>query len=245
MHQIRSYRNLLYKGELIAFRVVVKETDIFVHATKPLENITKEIILKHRGYIEAYIRRYPAFVTALAPWRLAGPLPAIIREMVGAGENAGVGPMAAVAGAIAEQVGLDLLAHTDEVIVENGGDVFLKTHMPVTVGIFAGSSPISLRMGLRLDSEENPVSVCTSSGTVGHSLSFGKADAVCVISRSCALADAAATSIGNKVDSKGHIQQAIDFGKHIKGVMGIVVIVEDAVGAWGEVEMVPLEREKG
>jgi hypothetical protein len=153
--------------------------------------------------------------------------------------------MAAVAGAIAEHVGLDLLFHTDEVIVENGGDIFLKTHSPVTVGVFAGDSPLSLRIGLRINPKENPLSVCTSSGTVGHSLSFGKADAVCVISRSCSLADAAATSIGNKVESKAHIQRAIDFGKQIEGVMGIVVIVGDAVGAWGEVEMVPLEREKG
>ena len=245
MYQNRSYRNLLYKGDLISFRVVVNETDLFVHAKKPLEDITKELILKYRGYIEGYIRRHPAFVSALVPWRLNGPFPTIIREMVGAGDKTGVGPMAAVAGAIAEHVGLGLLSHTDEVIVENGGDVFLKTQVPVTVGIFAGDSPLSLRTGLRINPVENPLSVCTSSGTVGHSLSFGKADAVCVISRSCSLADAAATSIGNKVESKAHIQQAIDFGKQIEGIMGIVVIVSDAVGAWGEVEMVPLEREKG
>lgn len=236
---------MLYKEDLLSFRVVVNETDLFVHAKKPLEDITKELILKYRGYVEEYIRRYPAFVKALVPWRLNGPLPIIIREMVGAGDKTGVGPMAAVAGAIAEHVGLDLLFHTDEVIVENGGDIFLKTHSPVTVGVFAGDSPLSLRIGLRINPKENPLSVCTSSGTVGHSLSFGKADAVCVISRSCSLADAAATSIGNKVESKAHIQRAIDFGKQIEGVMGIVVIVGDAVGAWGEVEMVPLEREKG
>jgi ApbE superfamily uncharacterized protein (UPF0280 family) len=245
MYQDRLYRNLLYKEDLLSFRVVVNETDLFVHAKKPLEDITKELILKYRGYVEEYIRRYPAFVKALVPWRLNGPLPIIIREMVGAGDKTGVGPMAAVAGAIAEHVGLDLLFHTDEVIVENGGDIFLKTHSPVTVGVFAGDSPLSLRIGLRINPKENPLSVCTSSGTVGHSLSFGKADAVCVISRSCSLADAAATSIGNKVESKAHIQRAIDFGKQIEGVMGIVVIVGDAVGAWGEVEMVPLEREKG
>ena len=100
--------------------------------------------------------------------------------------------MAAVAGAIAEHVGGDLLSYTEEVIIENGGDVFIKTHGPVTVGVFAGNSPLSLRIGLRLNSMEAPLSVCTSSGTVGHSLSFGKADAVSVIARSCALADAAA-----------------------------------------------------
>jgi len=216
IYQDRSYRNLLHKDNLISFSVVVKETDLFVHALKSLKDITKELILKHRGYIEAYIKRYP-----------------------------GVGPMAAVAGAIAEHVGVDLLSHTDEVIVENGGDIFIKTSVPVTIGIFAGTSRLSMRIGLRIDSLEKPFSVCTSSGTVGHSLSLGKADAVCVVSDSCSLADAAATSICNKIKTKAHIQSAIDFGKNIEGVNGIFVIMDDEIGMWGELEVVQLEREKG
>ncbi len=205
---------------MVGFRVAVKETDLFVHAVKPLEEITRELILKHRGVIEAYIKRYPEFVNTLKPWRVSGPAPIIINDMASAGEKAGVGPMAAVAGAIAEHVGIDLLMHTDEVVVENGGDIFFKTNGPVTIGIFA---------------------VCTSSGTVGHSLSFGKADAVCVLSRSCSLADAAATSIGNQITSKAHIGSAIDFGKNIQGVGGIVVIMGDEIGMWGELEVVRLK----
>ena len=161
--------------------------------------------------------------------------------MVSAGERAGVGPMAAVAGAIAEHVGIDLLTHTDEVVVENGGDIFFKTNGPVTIGIFAGKSPISLKMGLRVNPEVKPLSVCTSSGTVGHSLSLGKADAVCVLSGSCSLADAAATSIGNRIASKAHIGSAIDFGKNIKGVDGIVVIMGNKMGMWGELEILRLK----
>lgn len=245
MYQNRSYRNLLHKDHLISFGVVVKETDLFVHALKPLEDITRDLILKHRGYIEAYIKRYPDFVQALKPWHVRGPAPAIINDMAAAGEMAGVGPMAAVAGAIAEHVGVDLLSHTDEVIVENGGDIFIKTSVPVTIGIFAGTSQLSMRIGLRIDSREKPFSVCTSSGTVGHSLSLGKADAVCVLSDSCSLADAAATSICNKIKTKAHIQPAIDFGKNIEGVNGIFVIMDDEIGMWGELEVVQLEREKG
>ena len=101
MYQNRSYRNLLYKDNLISFSVVVKETDLFVHALKPLEDVTRELILKHRGYIEAYIKRYPEFVKALKSWYVRGPAPAIINDMAAAGAMAGVGPMAAVAGAIA------------------------------------------------------------------------------------------------------------------------------------------------
>ncbi|MEJ2657298.1 MAG: UPF0280 family protein [Desulfobacterales bacterium] len=241
----RSYRNLISKANLIAFRVTVKETDLFVQTLIPLEDITRELVLEKRGYIENYIKRNPEFVRTLAPWRVSGPEPAIIDDMAIAGEKAGVGPMAAVAGAIAEHVGIDLLKYSDEVVVENGGDVFLKLDDTVTVGIFAGRSPLSLRMGLRIEPMGKPISICTSSGTVGHSLSMGKADAVCVVSDSCSLADAAATAIGNRVKSKAYIQPAIDFGKHVEGVRGIVVIVEDGIGMWGDLDVVPLKLEKG
>ena len=243
--QKRSYRHLVLNDHLVDFRVTVKETDLFVQALKPLEDMTRELILENRGYIENYIKRYPEFARTLKPWRVQGPEPSIINEMANAGEKAGVGPMAAVAGAIAEHVGSGLLKHSDEVVVENGGDVFLKLDNPVAIGIFAGASPLSLRLGIRVESREKPISICTSSGTIGHSLSMGTADAVCVTSDSCSLADAAATSIGNRVLSRTHIQTAIDFGKHIEGVGGIVVIIGDNVGIWGDLEVVPLKLEKG
>jgi ApbE superfamily uncharacterized protein (UPF0280 family) len=245
MNQNRSYRNLSCKKNLVAFRVAVKETDLLVHAVKPLKDITREFILQHRGYIETYIQMYPEFATSLKPWRIDGPAPVIVKDMAAAGEAAGVGPMAAVAGAVAEHVGKDLLSHTDEVIVENGGDVYIHTDGVVTIGIFAGESPLSLRVGLRFEGGKRSFAVCTSSGTVGHSLSFGTADAVSVVSDSCALADASATAIGNRVRSKADIAKAIDFGKHIEGITGLVIIVEDEIGLWGELELVPLNGEKG
>ena len=245
MYQDRIYRNLVNRKDLVSFRVAVKETDLFVHAEKLLEDITRELTLEYRGHIEAYIQHYPRFATTLTPWQIQGPAPLIVRDMASAGEKSGVGPMAAVAGAIAEFVGTDLLNHTEEVVVENGGDIFIKTHEPVTVGIYAGNSPLSLRVGLTVDSGSHPVAVCTSSGTVGHSLSMGKADAVCIVSASCTLSDAAATSIGNQVISERDIQKAIDFGTTIEGVSGIVVIVGDQIGLWGEVSLVPLQGKKG
>ena len=136
------------------------------------------------------------------------------------------------------------MGHTDEIIVENGGDLFMKTNGPVTVGIYAGSSPLSFRVGLKIDAGSEPAAVCTSSGTVGHSLSMGSADAVCVKSGSCALADAAATSIGNRVQKTGDIERALEFGKHIQGVEGVIVIRKDAMGAWGNLEVVGLKGKK-
>jgi ApbE superfamily uncharacterized protein (UPF0280 family) len=245
MYQERTYRHLVRTAHQSFFKVVVKETDLFIHAPKHLEKISKELILRHRGYIETYIKENPEFAKTLSPWYLDTSEPLIIQDMVRAGQHAGVGPMAAVAGAIAEHVAKGLLNHTDEVMVENGGDIFVKKHQVVTIAVFAGNSPLSMKIGIQMDPQNAPISVCTSSGTVGHSLSFGIADAVCVVSESGSLADAAATSVGNQVKSKTDIQKAIDFGKKIQGVKGIVIIVGNQIGAWGKLEIVPLKRKKG
>ena len=245
MQSSRTYRNLIDCDRLQAFKVVVKETDLCVYANEKLEHTTKELVLKYRGYIEAYIQKNPGFADTLQPWRLKGPAPNIVTAMARAGKQAGIGPMAAVAGVIAEYIGYDLRAYTDEVIVENGGDIFIKTDTPVTVGIYAGRSALNLKIGLRLNSSIAPIAVCTSSGTIGHSLSMGRADAVCVVSHSCALADAAATAIGNLVLSKKDIKHAIDAGKMIKDIKGLIVIIDEDIGMWGELEIVALKPKKG
>jgi hypothetical protein len=245
MVEIRTYRNRVTKGHLTAFQVTVKETDLHVQAGSELSVLTRDLILEQRGYLEAYIRQHPGFVATLVPWTLTGPAPNIVQDMIAAGHAAGVGPMAAVAGAVAEHVGRGLLAYSDEVIIENGGDIFLQTGEAVTVALFAGTSPLSLRIGLRTGGGGDPIAVCTSSGTVGHSLSFGRADAVCVLSPSGALADAAATAIGNRVHSKQDISAGIEFAKRINGLRGVVIVTDDQMGAWGAVEVIVLDRKKG
>jgi uncharacterized protein len=241
MHQERTYRNHLYHNRLTPFRCVVKETDLHIRATRNLTREATDSILSHRGQIESYIQQYPDIAVSLVPLNIPEPVPAIIADMITAANRSGVGPMAAVAGAIAEHVGQDLLPFSPEVIIENGGDVFIRTKTPLTVGIYANRSPLNMRMGLEIDSSDGPVAVCTSSGTVGHSLSFGSADAVTVVSRSCALADAAATAIANQVKQKEDVQTAIQFGKHIKGVKGVVIIKDDNAGLWGELKVVQLQ----
>jgi len=241
MHQERNYRNLIETAQLQAYRVVVKETDLMVYSETKLVNETKELVLEQRGYVEAFINSHPEFATALVPWPYDGPAPGIIVNMLNAARNAGVGPMAAIAGAIAEQVGHGLLNRTNQVMVENGGDVYIKMSSSVTVGIFAGKSPLSLRVGLRLKTDLKPQAVCTSSGSIGHSLSFGKADAVCVVADSCANADAAATAIGNLIKSPADIESAIRAGRNMGELSGIVVILGEKMGMWGDLEVVSLK----
>jgi len=245
MLEPRIYRTRVNSTRLTAFEIAVKETDLQVQARCDLTELTREIILEQRGYLEAYIHRYPDFVSTLNPWPLIMPAPNIVRDMIVAGSAVGVGPMAAVAGAIAEYVGRGLSARTDEVIVENGGDIFLQTAEAATVAIFAGDSPLSMRIGIRTGGQSHPLAVCTSSGTVGHSFSFGRADAVCVTSRSGALADAAATAIGNRIHSKQDIPEGLRLGKRIAGILGVVIVVAEEMGAWGALEVVVLDLKKG
>ena len=241
MTERRLYRNFAKAENLSSFQVTVKETDVFVQAKSKLNNITKKLIIKYRTHIENYIKKNPEFLTTLEPWQINEKCPKIIKKMINASHKAGVGPMAAVAGAIAEAVGKDLLKYSDEVIVENGGDIFIKLNKDINIGIFAGKSPLSMRVGIHIDSINKPISICTSSGTIGHSLSFGKADAVCVVSNSCTLSDAAATSIANLVKNSSDITDAVAFGKKIKGVKGVVIIMNDLISIGGEIEIVPLK----
>jgi hypothetical protein len=150
----------------------------------------------------------------------------------------GVGPMASVARAISEFVGNDLLQQTENIIIENGGDIFLKSKKELTASVYAGESPLSYKVKFIVKPEDSPLGICTSSATVGPSLSFGKADAVCVISQSATLADAAASAIGNKVKGKNDIRNALDFGIKIPGVLGIIIILRNDMGAIGELQFV-------
>lgn len=216
-----------------------------VHADRRLESETRELVLACRGHIAGYIRSNPEFATTLTPWPSPIVAPGIVGTMIRAGQLAGVGPMAAVAGAVAGFVGRGLLAYSRQVVVENGGDLFLNTDGPVVAGLFAGDSPLNMKMGIRLANTRGGLGLCTSSGTVGHSLSTGRADAACVLARSCALADAAATAIGNRIITPKDIEPAITFGRSIPGVLGIVVVLGSEIGAWGQVELIPLHGKKG
>jgi len=133
-------------------------------------------------------------------------------------------------------VAKDLEAKSSQVIVENGGDIYTNTKDNLRVGIFAAESPLSNKLVLKIKAEDMPMGICTSSATVGHSVSLGKADAVCVLSRSAALADAAASAIGNLVKKATDIKRAIEIGSRIEGVLGIVIVIGKNMGAYGIVE---------
>lgn len=237
----RTYRSRVAPGDLVSFEVRIRETDLQILAGKDLRGKASDAVFKYRSQLESYIARHPEFVTALTPLPTDPTAPPIVKTMLAAGQAAEVGPMAAVAGAIAEYVGLDLLAAgAGEVVVENGGDIYFCRRQESVVGIFAGTSPLSNRVGLKIPASRMPIGICTSSGTVGHSLSLGEADSVTVLARDTALADAVATLAGNAVLPGQSLEPALAKASAVPGVLGVVIIRGEELGAWGEVELTPL-----
>lgn len=216
----------------------VRETDLYIRAEKDLTREAERAVRQYRRDLETYVAGRVGFAESLKPVEVEPEAPVIIRDMADAARKVGVGPMAAVAGAVAEYVGRDLLDFSNRVIVENGGDLFLAGVKETILGIYAGKSVLSGKLRLKIVMGKMPLGICTSSGTVGHSLSFGKADAALVIADSAILADACATAAGNMVGSAADFNRAIDFAGSIDGVRGMLLIVGDRMVAWGEVELV-------
>lgn len=233
----RLYRSLINKDYLISYRLKIKESDLLISSDSDLSVPAEKSLIQHRQFLETYINAHPEFATSLLPLSDDNLAPPIVREMIRRTKICGVGPMASVAGAVAEFVGRDLLAKTENLIVENGGDIFLSSRRKSTIAVYAGESPLSFNVNIIVKPEETPLGICTSSATVGPSLSFGKADAVCVLSKSATLADAAASAIGNRVKKKADIRNALDYGRNIPGVSGVVIILGKDLGVVGEVEL--------
>jgi len=236
----RTYRTKAKKKGLVSFNITAKETNLYIQADLDLSKEAIKSVLESRGYIESYIAHHPEFLTSMTPLNINHPAPPIILDMINASKKANVGPMAAVAGAIAEYTGNSLLKKSKQVIVENGGDIFMKIHNKTVFSIFAGSSPLNMKIGVRVTKKDIPFALCTSSGTIGHSKSFGKADAVTIVSNSCALADATATLLGNIVKKESDIKNALHLGKNISDIQGIIIIKKKKIGLWGDLELVKL-----
>jgi uncharacterized protein len=237
MYQPRTYRNWVKNKDLVTFRVMVEETDCYFSATSNLQSKARKLIIKYREILKKYITGHPEFLTTLEPFFPDEGAPLIVKAMCEAGQTAGVGPMAAVAGAIAQFAGEELLKYSPELIIENGGDIYLRSRKERIIGIYAGKSPLSGKIGIELPGREGSLGISTSSGTVGHSLSFGKADAVVVIAETATLSDAIATAIGNIIISSEDINKGIEKARGMAGIQGIIIIKDEDMGLWGEIKL--------
>lgn len=247
MYVDRFYRDSLQCDDLADFRVAVKETDLYIrigrtdYSQRLVEHVER-LVLVLRHDLEMYIKIDPEFKTTLTPHIILPEAPPIAQLMAQAGNSTGVGPMAAVAGAFSEMVGKELSNLSSEVIVENGGDIFLASNSTRLISVFAGLSVFSNRLAIEVPAGKTPLGICTSSGTVGPSLSFGKADAAVVVAVSPALADAAASAVGNAVKTVHDVEKGIEIAKSLPNVLGALVIKDDKLAAWGEFNIVPVSQ---
>ncbi len=232
---------------MLAKKYRVKETIVTVTADERFHPTCLDSIRRSRTDLERHILEDPFFRVTLEPYECSGDAPEVVRRMARASSKAGVGPMAAVAGTIAWLALEDMVnAGCRHGIVDNGGDIALINDRPVVVGIYAGESPIR-GLGLEMGPRDRILGVCTSSGTVGPSISLGNADVALVISEDVSLADAAATALGNRITDKGSLAYAFDFLKGIPEAAGAIGIIGDRMATYGklpEIVKADVEYEK-
>lgn len=218
----RTYRDFQYREAV--FRICCDEFDV----------VTSEIV-RQRHILEDYIARHEEFGRSFEPVEVLAEAPAVARQMAHAAELVGTGPMAAVAGTMAQfaaQAAID--AGAAEVIVENGGDIFLKVSEPAVIALYAGEGKLRGKLGFSLEPDDTPVAICSSSGLMGHSTSLGKCDLATVVSADAAIADAGATHAANLVKHVTDVDAALQEVVPIEGVMGVLIVKDDRVGLAGD-----------
>ena len=237
-YQRSFYRDWVKDKGLHITQIIAKETDLRIATNKAADKgFIEEKIRSYRWDIEKYINKDHRFLTALKPLAVELNAPSIVKAMAEKAKSVNLGPMSTVAGAIAEFLGRDLLKQGyKDVIIENGGDIFLKTRRARLTGIYSGRSKLWNSLCIKIKPKDTPLGICTSSGTIGHSLSFGSADSVVILSKSVSLADAVATATCNRINFKQDLQKALDFARSIKGVSGVVIILKNNLVSWGKVE---------
>jgi uncharacterized protein len=244
MFQPRTYRSQFNTTRFKGFQLIYKETDLWIgvdpgsfHQEMKQTALTK--IKELRRKLDEYIIRKPFFAKSLEPFHPSPEDPKEAKQMAQAAAKAGIGPMASVAGIFAREVGETLLQNypIEEFVVENGGDIFAFLKKALVLSLFAGNSPLSGKVGLAIPPGAGKLGICTSAGTVGPSLSFGKADAVVVVCKDILVADAFATAYGNKVRSPSDIEQVTNMSEQIPEIKSIFIVCENKLGIRGDYEM--------
>jgi hypothetical protein len=219
-----------------------KETNLRI-ACEAFDLVTRTVV-EERRRLERYIGRHPEFLTSLVPVVLLEDAPEAARRMAAASELTGLGPMAAVAGTLA-QMGAEaaMAAGCHEAIVENGGDIFIHSDREVTIGLYAGNNAIGNQLAFRIDPCDLPLSLCSSSSTMGHSLSFGQCDLATVVAKDGALADAAVTLVCNLISSDRDLTAVLNQVGAIPGIDGILAVKNGKIGLWGRLPALVRNRD--
>ena len=242
--QARTYREQFNTERFTGFVVSHQETDLWIGVDpmsyqESIKQVALEKIKKLRETFDNYIEQEPFFKKSLKPFQPGDNAPKEAMEMAAAADKAGIGPMSAVAGLFAREVGEEIFNNfeVNELLVENGGDIYVLLKEEMVLSVFAGESILSERIGLVIPAGTKKLGICTSAGTVGPSISYGKADAVVVVCEDILLADAFATALGNKVKSPDHVEKVIKQAENFPEIQSLLIICEDKIGIKGENEI--------
>lgn len=232
---------------LIRVTYTIKQSKLTIETDHPPSvKVAINSVKKNREELEAYILKNPEFLTSFEPLKIRDA-PEIVQKMANASLEAGVGPMTAVAGALADLAVDAMLVTAKVAVVENGGEISANSNTSIIVGLWAGYSSLSGKIGFRLKPQDFPIGIGTSSGTVSHAISFGEADAATIIADNAALADAAATAVGNAVqgdDFEKSVQRGLETAESIRGVRSSLIIRGEYAGLVGKLpELVRIEGE--
>lgn len=244
MIEQRTYRNQFSLQRFRSFTVNYKETDLWIGVDpnsfrEEMREVALAKVIALRTEMEVYLLTDPVFGKTFEPHSVKPNAHEIVNRMADAAHRAGVGPMAAVAGTFSEMVGQYLMQQfsVQEIVVENGGDIFLKINRNLLMSVYAGNSPLSGKIGIEIPADQSPLGVCTSAGTVGPSVSLGKTDATMIVCRNTALADALATTFGNLVQVPEDVQQVTKQTERFPEILSAVIICRDKIGIRGQFEM--------
>lgn len=245
MYEPRTYRSIRNNERFTYTEINYLETDLLIGIDKgsdvkidTLKIETESFIKTLRKEIDTFIGSHPEFMSSLVPLNYPDEtIPKPVKRLLKAGKLAQTGPMAGIAGLFAEETGRFLTGNYDvnEIVVENGGDVFTIINSALKIIIHAGSSPLSERMIIELQPGE--WGICSSSGTIGHSLSLGKADALTVLALDTVLADCMATSLANKVISENDINPVLELAADFRGLEGVLIIKDEKAGVVGNIKL--------
>jgi Uncharacterized conserved protein len=236
----RSYRSRFSNDERRWFCVKFLESDLWIGVDSgsyraSMEADTYAMLVDLRRQMDAYLLMDPAYKAALTPYDAGLEAPAILKEMSRVSHKTGIGPMSAVAGAVAKKVAEFL--GTKEVIVENGGDIYAQAASDMDISVFAGQSPLSEKIGLHIPAADFPLGICTSSGTIGPSLSLGRADAVMIVCKDVLLADSYATAMANRIKTVNDLQSVIDRISDLPDILGAIAVKDDRMAITGCYEL--------
>lgn len=241
---IRQYRDHFRQDRWTYFTAVYKETDLCIGVDKAswqdgIVEFAGQFIRELRKEMDGWIAGHPDYAQSLVPCAAGADAPQIFREMSEVAGKSGIGPMSAVAGAVAQRTGEAIKARfgVREIFVENGGDIYADICEDMDISVFAGTSPLSEKVGLHIDAKYAPLGICTSSGTVGPSLSFGKADAVMLICHDVKLADTYATAFANVIQTADDVQPCIERISKQEDILAAIAIKDDKIGICGSFEL--------